>query len=102
MKQATAFVLSSLFEGFGNVIVEAMALGVPVIATDCPSGPSEIITDNVDGLLVPPADAQSLAAAIERILSDDDLRERLAGEGQVRAKAFDPRHIARRYEEILS
>lgn len=68
MSRAAVFVLSSAWEGFGNVLVEAMAVGTPVIATDCPSGPHEILCDGAYGPLVQVGDNASMAEAIMRIL----------------------------------
>ncbi|MGC8947524.1 MAG: glycosyltransferase [Anaerolineae bacterium] len=99
--RASVFVLSSLYEGFGNVIVEAMALGVPVVATRCPSGPDEIIEDGVNGLLVPVADEIALAEAILRMLRDETLAARLRQRGPERAAAFDASHIAAQYAALF-
>ena len=71
MKRAAVFVLSSKWEGFGNVLVEAMALGTPVVSTDCPSGPAEILENGRWGRLVPVGDVYALAEAIIETLDEE-------------------------------
>jgi len=68
MRQAELLVLSSDFEGFGRVIVEALACGTPVVSTDCPSGPSEILTGDMSRWLVPTGDTQAMAERIQEAL----------------------------------
>ncbi|WP_447920918.1 glycosyltransferase [Achromobacter aegrifaciens] len=86
--RAGAFALTSLRESFGNVLVEALCLGVPVISTDCPHGPAEILDSGRYGLLVPVGDAAALAEAVRRLAYDAEMRERLAMQGPERADAF--------------
>ena len=101
MSNATAFVLPSLYEGFGNVLVEALALGAPVIATRCPVGPEEIITDGLTGILVPPADENALAQAMVTVLKDAELRHRLSATGPGRAADFAVERIVSQYERVF-
>jgi glycosyltransferase involved in cell wall biosynthesis len=101
MAAADLFVLSSIFEGFGNVVAEAMACGTAVVSTDCPYGPSEIITDGLSGLLVPIRDPESLAEAIIKLLTDEALRNRLAKEGKRRSQDFAAPTITARYAEVF-
>ncbi len=69
MTKAAVFALSSAWEGFGNVLVEAMAQGTPVVSTDCKHGPREILDHGKHGLLVPVGDSQAMAEAILNVLS---------------------------------
>lgn len=101
LARSTVFVLSSLYEGFPNVLLEAMALGIPSVATRCPTGPDEIITEGVDGILVPSADEKALAGAIKRLVMDEDLRKRLGDAGRKRAQDFAIEKIVKQYEDAI-
>lgn len=97
MARADLLVLSSIWEGSPNVLTEALALGIPVVATDCPSGPAEILQGGRYGRLVPVADAEALAEAMANTLDTplpaDSLREAV-GE-------YGAEHSAARYRELL-
>lgn len=101
LARAKIFVLSSLYEGLPNVLLEALALGVPVIATRCPTGPEEIITNGINGLLVPPADETALAWAISKLLNDKELRQKFSEQGRKRAEDFRINKIIREYEKVI-
>jgi len=93
MARADVFVLSSKWEGFGNVIVESLALGTPVVSTDCPAGPREILDGGRLGRLVDIADAAQMAEAISATLSNAPDREVLKAEGA----RYTPRACANGY-----
>jgi glycosyltransferase involved in cell wall biosynthesis len=102
ISRSDIFILSSLSEGFPGVLIEAMALGVPVVSIDCPSGPAEIIKDRENGLLVPISDAGKLAKACLSILSDPVLRNRLIEGGLERAGYFSAHRMNREYNEYFA
>ncbi|MEW6154474.1 MAG: glycosyltransferase [Actinomycetota bacterium] len=99
MARSSCFVLSSRHEGLPGALIQAMACGAAVVSTDCPSGPSEIVTDGVDGLLCPVGDIPLLAGAIERVLGDRELRESLGANALTNAQRF---HLDRSLGRYIS
>ena len=97
-RAAGLFILSSAWEGFGNVIVEAMAAGTPVVSTDCRSGPAEILENGRYGRLLPVADKAALANAIINSLEATHNAEAL----KARAAEFSPEKIAQKYLELFT
>ncbi|MGQ4648014.1 glycosyltransferase [Lyngbya aestuarii] len=97
MKQAALLVLSSSWEGFGNVLVEAMAAGTPVVSTDCESGPAEILANGQYGRLVAVGDSEDMAKAIATTLEDSQNEELL----KQRANEFSLKKALIQYKELL-
>ncbi|KAF0109281.1 MAG: group 1 glycosyl transferase [Anaerolineaceae bacterium] len=98
MARCAALVLSSRWEGFGNVLVEAMACGAQVVSTDCPGGPAEILENGKYGRLAPVGDAPALAAAIESALDDPLPPEQI----RTRARAFSIEAATEKYLRLLT
>lgn len=98
IEEADAFVLSSRFEGWGLVLGEAMAAGLPCVSFDCPFGPADMITDGHDGLLVEEASIDKLAEALSRVMSDGELREKLGTNATAAAHRFAPETIGSLWE----
>ena len=99
---SSLFVLSSRFEGFGMVIVEAMACGLPVVAFDCPCGPRSIISDGEDGLLVENGNVEALADALSRLMGDEVLRQSMAEKAIVNVKRFEIETIANQWLHVFN
>lgn len=100
--RARIFALTSNTEGMPNSVIEAMVLGVPVIATDCPcGGPAELIRHEENGLLVPVGDAYALADAMRKILSDKELEQRLGENAAELARELAPERVCREWLEYL-
>jgi glycosyltransferase involved in cell wall biosynthesis len=101
IRSAGVFVLNSSYEGLSHLLIEALMLGVPIVATHVGGNP-EVITDGEDGLLIPVGDTPALASAIKRILTNDDLRARLSKAAAESAERFTMSKMLARTSELLT
>jgi hypothetical protein len=92
---------ASNFEPFGMTIVEAMRCGLPVVSTDCPYGPGEIIEDGVDGRLVPVGNRDALGAALLDLVRDDERRRRMGRTAMENARRFAPVPVVEQAERLI-
>lgn len=102
LEQADLFAMSSRHEGFGNVLAEAMLAGLPVISFDCDFGPRDIVQHGIDGLLVAPDNPDELAAALDRMMAEPDLRAKLAGQAAINARRFNRNDIVAQWDAVVS
>lgn len=102
LKESSIFVLSSRYEGFGLVLVEAMACGVPPIAFDCPCGPKDIITPMKDGILVENGNIDQLANKINYLIEHPDVNHQMGIEATISAKRFDISEIMKKWDLLFN
>jgi GalNAc-alpha-(1->4)-GalNAc-alpha-(1->3)-diNAcBac-PP-undecaprenol alpha-1,4-N-acetyl-D-galactosaminyltransferase len=99
--RADLFVLPSRYEGLPNALCEAMVHGLPVIATNCSAGVSEVVQDGVNGVLVPPEDIAGLSAALESLMVDLERRTRLGEEARKISTRFVVERVMQMWEELI-
>lgn len=102
MASGDVFILTSDYEGLPNALIEAQALGLAAVSTDCPTGPREIIEQGVTGLLVPKGDDEALVEAMRKLIAEPSARQRMAAEARARIeKKYDLESVIRQWQELL-
>jgi len=98
---SSLFVFSSRFEGFGMVLIEAMACGLPVVSFDCPCGPKDIISHNVDGWLVENGNVKKLASGLSLLMREESVRRSFSVEARKNVERYSIEHIADRWRSLF-
>lgn len=101
LKESSIFVMSSRFEGFGMVLVEALSRGVPCVSYDCPNGPGDIISTGVNGILVQNQNREELRKALEKLIKDAALRKELGSNGPDSVQCFSENVIADKWYRLF-
>lgn len=100
--QSSLIVMTSNYEGFGMVLVEAMACGVPAVAFDCKCGPRDIISDGENGLLVPNGDIPGLAGAMMKLMGDYELRRRMSGKARQVVDTYSEKAVMDKWVRLFT
>ena len=98
---SSLFVFSSRFEGFGMVLVEAMACGLPVVSFDCPCGPKDIVEDGEDGLLIEAGKVSALANGLQTLMSSPEKRTSMSEAAQKNAQRFIIGYVAQLWKQLF-
>ena len=99
--ESSIYVMSSVYEGFGLVLTEAMSFGIPCISFDCPFGPSDIISNNKDGILVEPNNINKLAEAICFLIENEDKRIEFGNEAKINVQRFSAENIMPQWDKLF-
>jgi len=98
---SSVFVLPSRYEGFGLVLIEAMACGVPVVSFDCENGPRSIISDSFDGFLIPPFDIDAFAEKVILLMTNETLRKKMGENAKKSAIRYDIERIGLQWKQLF-
>jgi glycosyltransferase involved in cell wall biosynthesis len=101
LESADAFVLSSRFEGWGIVLLEAMTWGLPCVSFDCEWGPREMIANGVNGILVENGNVDALAAELSRLMGDETLRKSLSKAARSSTRKFASEVVMAKWDEVV-
>jgi glycosyltransferase involved in cell wall biosynthesis len=99
--EASIFVLTSRFEGFGMVLIEAMACGLPIVSFDCPCGPKDIIKNNIDGFLVPNDDINLFANQVNLLIENKELRQKFSKNARENVKRFSTDIVLEKWNDLI-
>ena len=100
-RSASIFVLPSRSEAFGNVLLEAMSVGLPVVSFDCGAGPRDIILPGQTGVFVPPGDTASMAGELDRLMADPGRLRRMGNAARESIRRYDRGLIVSQWEDLL-
>lgn len=99
--ESSLYIMSSRYEGFGMVLIEAMACGVPCVSFDCPFGPSDIISNGEDGYIVEYLNSQALADGICKLIEDEELRKEMGRKGRTNVLRFSREHVMQQWVDLF-
>ena len=99
--ESSIFVLSSRYEGFGMVLIEAMNFGIPCVSFNCNYGPSDIIKDGEDGFLIKNGDEKDFAQKLQELMIDENLRKEMGKKARKNVGRFLPENVVKKWDELF-